>query len=153
MARAYEHRCHLSRAEGEMVFRWATVRVRRCRVWPHSTCTGGKLFIGSKVPCMFCLDIYTPEGRGENTEGNFKKKHTESLTQEITWPLHVLAYSLQVSCERNSEQIKTMEQGCLCSGQLHYWNSAITCCQTKWWFYSTKLQFWTKDYVTKTVQY
>ena len=31
---------------------------------------GVKLFIGSKVPCMFCVEICTPEGRGGEKEGS-----------------------------------------------------------------------------------
>ena len=56
-------------------------------------CAGVKLFIGSKVQCMFCFEIFTPEGRGEEVGGNanFKTKHTEEpLTQEITSPLLLL---------------------------------------------------------------
>ena len=45
--------------------------------------TGVKLFIGSKVGCMFYLEICTTEGRGGGKGGiaNFKTKHTEPLTQ------------------------------------------------------------------------
>ena len=32
-------------------------------------CTGVKIFIGSKVLCVFCFKICTPEGRGEKREG------------------------------------------------------------------------------------
>ena len=44
-----------------------------------------KLLIGSKVPCLFCFEIGTSEGKGGEKEGNpnFKTKHTEPLTQEI----------------------------------------------------------------------
>ena len=47
--------------------------------------TGVELIIGSKVLCMLCFEICTPEGRGGEKGGsvNFKAKHTEPLTQEI----------------------------------------------------------------------
>ena len=52
--------------------------------------TGVKLFLGSKVLCMFCFEICTPEGRGGEKGGstNFKTKHTEPFTQEIPSALH-----------------------------------------------------------------
>ena len=52
-------------------------------------CTGVELFIGSKV----YFEICTPEGRGGEKRGNanFKIKHTEPLTQEITPPCTPLA--------------------------------------------------------------
>ena len=39
----------------------------------------------SKVHCKFCLVHCIPEGRGGEKGGstNFKRKHTEPLTQEI----------------------------------------------------------------------
>ena len=54
---------------------------------------GVKLFIGSgsKVQGLFYFEICTTEGRGGEKGGdaNFKTKHTEPLTQEITLPLYV----------------------------------------------------------------
>ena len=57
-------------------------------------CTGVK-FIGSKVMCVFCFVICTPEGRGGEQGGrtNFKTKHTKPLTQEIPSALYL------ISCE------------------------------------------------------
>ena len=45
-------------------------------------CTDTKLFIGSEVQSVFCLEICTPEWRGEEKVGNanVKTKHTEPLT-------------------------------------------------------------------------
>ena len=45
--------------------------------------TGLKLFIGSKVLCMFCVEICTPEGRGgeKDRNANVKTKLTGTLTQ------------------------------------------------------------------------
>ena len=39
------------------------------------TCTGLKLFIGSKVLCVFCFEIGTAEGRGgeKGRNANFKQ--------------------------------------------------------------------------------
>ena len=41
--------------------------------------TGVKLFIGSKVLCVFCFETCTPEGRGgeEGGSANFETKDTE----------------------------------------------------------------------------
>ena len=46
--------------------------------------TGVKLFIGAKDPCMFCLEICTPEGRGGEKGGsaNFKTQYPEPLIQK-----------------------------------------------------------------------
>ena len=51
---------------------------------PPSSCTGVKLFIGSKVPWLFCFEICTPEGRGGEKGGsaNFETKHTEPFIPE-----------------------------------------------------------------------
>ena len=35
-------------------------------------CTGVKVFIGSKVQCLFCLETSTTEGRGEELGGGAK---------------------------------------------------------------------------------
>ena len=58
--------------------------------------TGVELILGSKVPCLFCFEIYTPEGRGGEKGGNvnFKTRHIEPLTQEITPLLYKLDDSL-----------------------------------------------------------
>ena len=52
--------------------------------------TGVKFFIGSKVQCMFCFEICTPEDRGGEKRGsaNFKTRHTEPLRQEIPSALY-----------------------------------------------------------------
>ena len=44
----------------------------------------------------YILNIPPQRGEGENWEGvqNFKSKHTEPLTQEITWPLYIASSSL-----------------------------------------------------------
>ena len=44
----------------------------------------------SKVQCLFNTEIFTTEGIGGEKGGseNFKAKHTEPLTQEITRPLY-----------------------------------------------------------------
>ena len=63
---------------------------------------GLMLFIGSKVPCLFCFEIFTPEGKGGEKGGsaNFKTKHTECLTQEIPSALYQVSaatgHTLQV---------------------------------------------------------
>ena len=51
-----------------------------------SETTGVWLFIGSKVLCVFCFEICTPEVRGGEKGGsaNFKTKRTEPFIQEIT---------------------------------------------------------------------
>ena len=51
------------------------------------------LFMGSKVQCMFCFEICTPEGSwGENGgSANFEMQHTEPFTQEITPPRMIKA--------------------------------------------------------------
>ena len=38
--------------------------IRSIGVYVYSLDTGVKLFIGSKVPCVFCFEICTTEGRG-----------------------------------------------------------------------------------------
>ena len=63
-----------------------------------NVCTGScldnrdrvKLYFGSMVPCKFCFEICSPEGRGGEKGGreNFKTKHTEPLTQEILSALY-----------------------------------------------------------------
>ena len=53
--------------------------------------TGVKLFIGAKDPCMFCLEICTPEGRGGEKGGSasFKTKHTEPFIPEYPSPVYM----------------------------------------------------------------
>ena len=43
------------------------------------------------VPCGFCLEICTPDGEKGKKGGNanFKTKHAEPLTQEITSALYI----------------------------------------------------------------
>ena len=55
--------------------------------------TGVRLFIGSQVLCVFCLEICTPGGRGGEKGGSasFKTKHIEPLTQETPSALYMLA--------------------------------------------------------------
>ena len=55
------------------------------------SCTGVTLFIGSKVLCLFCFEICSPEGSGgEKGRGaNFKTTYTEPLAQEITSRLYI----------------------------------------------------------------
>ena len=49
--------------------------------------TRDKLFIGSKVQCVFCFKICTPEGRGEQREGvQISKQSTQNLTLEYLEP-------------------------------------------------------------------
>ena len=52
--------------------------------------TGVKLFLRSKVQCLFCFEICTAKGRGgvKGGSANFKTKHTEPLTQEIPCALN-----------------------------------------------------------------
>ena len=60
---------------------------------PAFFCTGAKLFIGSKAPCMFCFEILIPEG--EKREGmQFSKQSTQTL-----WPcrLFVTLQSLMLT--------------------------------------------------------
>ena len=45
-------------------------------------------FIGSKVECMFCFEICTPEGRGGEKVGSANFQKTQN--QEITPPLYSL---------------------------------------------------------------
>ena len=61
---------------------------------------GVKLFIGSKVQCVFCFEICTPEGRrgGRGGSANFIRKHTEPLTQEIPRSLYVYS-EVRISSE------------------------------------------------------
>ena len=50
---------------------------------------GVKLFIGSKVQCVFCSEICSPEERGGEQGGksNFTTKHTLPSYQERPWAL------------------------------------------------------------------
>ena len=59
---------------------------RRYKNW----CTGGQLFMMSKVQCLFCSKYCTTEGRGGEKGGsaNTKAKHTEPLTSELISPLY-----------------------------------------------------------------
>ena len=51
------------------------------------TSTWVKLLIGSEVPCVFCFEICTQEGRGEKGgRANFKTKYTAPFRREITSP-------------------------------------------------------------------
>ena len=52
--------------------------------------SGVEIFIGSKIQCMFWFYICNAEGIGgvKGGNANFKTKHTEPLTQEITSPLY-----------------------------------------------------------------
>ena len=48
----------------------------------YASYTGVEVFMMSKVLCLICFEIYTPEGKGGENGGsaNLKTKHTESLT-------------------------------------------------------------------------
>ena len=56
--------------------------------------TGMVLILESKVQCLFCFEICTPGGEEKGGSANFKMKHTEPLTQEITPPLYTLSNCL-----------------------------------------------------------
>ena len=50
--------------------------------------TGVKLFVGSKVPCMFCFEICIAEGEGEKREGMLISKQT---TRAVEIMRHVIS--------------------------------------------------------------
>ena len=56
--------------------------------YKDANCTGIKLFIVSKIPCLFCFEICIPEGRGSEKGGNANVK-TRHFPREITSLLYV----------------------------------------------------------------
>ena len=67
-------------SDSDVKFVLGKIRAFQIVLWKSSARV--KVFIGSKVHCLFCFEICTTEGRVGEKGGsaNFKTKHTEPLT-------------------------------------------------------------------------